>query len=147
MQWLFPVIIVFSIYLLLRGHDLPGGGFAAGITMSIGILVQYMAWGTRQVELRLVIRPLRWMGIGLLCAALTGAGAWLAGYPFLSSHFSYADLPILGTVPIASAVLFDLGVFALVVGATVLMLIALAHQSIRVPRAVLDKRATDGTAS
>src|SRR3546814_4520418 len=85
--------------------------------------------------LLLSIRPLRWIGIGLLCAAMTGAGAGLYGYPFLSSHFHYADVPLVGAVPVASAIFFDLGVSALVVGATVLILIALAHQSIRVPRA------------
>jgi multicomponent K+:H+ antiporter subunit A len=147
MEWLFPVITVFSLYLLLRGHDSPGGGFAAGIAMSIAILIQYMARGTRQVELLLAIRPLRWIGIGLLCAAMTGAGAWLFGYPFLSSYFRYADVPILGAVPMASAVLFDLGVFALVVGATVLVLIALAHQSIRVPRVAREQPAIDGGAT
>jgi multicomponent K+:H+ antiporter subunit A len=71
------------------------------------------------------------MGIGLLLAAGTGAAAWLFGRPFLSSSFSYADVPLIGAVPLASALLFDLGVFALVVGATVLMLIAIAHQSVR----------------
>src|SRR3546814_7775811 len=59
MEWLFSAIIVFSLYLLLRGHDSPGGGFAAGIAMSIAILIQYMARGTRQMELLLSIRPLR----------------------------------------------------------------------------------------
>ena len=139
MEWLFPVIIVFSLYLLLRGHDSPGGGFGAGIVMSIAILIQYMARGTRQVELLLSIRPLRWIGAGLLCAALTGAGASLFGYPFLTSFFSYIAVPGVGTVPAASAVLFDFGVFGLVVGATVLILIALAHQSIRIPRAPADE--------
>src|SRR3546814_3342145 len=91
--------------------------------MSIAILIQYMARGTRQMELLLSIRPLRWIGIGLLCAAMTGAGAGLFGYPFLSSHFHYADVPLVGAVPVASAIFFDLGVFALVVGATVLILI------------------------
>jgi multicomponent K+:H+ antiporter subunit A len=71
------------------------------------------------------------MGIGLLIAVLTGAGAWLFDRPFLSSSFSYGEIPLIGAVPLASALLFDLGVFALVVGATVLMLIAIAHQSIR----------------
>src|SRR3546814_14879642 len=59
MEWLFSAIIVFSLYLLLRGHDSPGGGFAAGIAMSIAILIQYMARGTRQMELLLSIRPFR----------------------------------------------------------------------------------------
>ena len=134
--WLFPVIIVLTIYLFLRGHDLPGGGFVAGVTMSIAFTLQYIAFGTRWTEERLKIRPLYWVGCGLLIAALTGTGALAFGYPFLTSYFQYADLPVLGKMPLASAVLFDLGVFVLVVGATVLMLIALAHQSIRTPRAL-----------
>ena len=135
MQWLFPAIIVVAIYLFLRGHDLPGGGFAAGVTMSIALVLQYMAGGTRWIEARVRIRPISWMGLGLLCAASTGMGAWLFGHPFLTSHFRYLDLPVIGKVPAASALLFDLGVFAVVVGATVLILIALAHQSVRSPRA------------
>src|SRR3546814_3561170 len=61
--------------------------------------------------------------------------AWLFGYPFLSTHFRYLDLPIIGAIPMASALLFDIGVFAVVVGTTALILVALAHQSIRSPRA------------
>ncbi|HWW57847.1 MAG TPA: monovalent cation/H+ antiporter subunit A [Sphingopyxis sp.] len=133
MQWLFPVILTFAIYLLMRGHDLPGGGFAGGVTASIAILLLYMAGGTRWVEARLDIRPLRWISIGLLLAVGTGLAAWIAGYPFLTSYFSYLPVPLIGNVPIASALLFDIGVFAVVVGTTVLILIALAHQSIRSP--------------
>jgi multicomponent K+:H+ antiporter subunit A len=134
MEWLFPVIFMLAIYLLIRGHDLPGGGFAGGITMSIAIVLQYMAGGTRLAEARLRVRPLRWIGIGLLIAVLTGLGALLFGYPFLSSSFRYLELPLFGAVPLATALLFDLGVFALVVGATALILVAIAHQSIRTPR-------------
>jgi multicomponent K+:H+ antiporter subunit A len=140
MEWLFPVIVVFAIYLLLRGHDLPGGGFAGGITMSIAIVLQYMAGGTRVVEAQLRVRPLRWIGVGLLFAVCTGAGALVFGYPFLSSSFEYLELPLFGAVPLASALLFDLGVFGLVVGATALILVAIAHQSIRTPRARLPAR-------
>jgi multicomponent K+:H+ antiporter subunit A len=135
MALLFPVIGVIAIFFLLRGHDLPGGGFVAGIIMATAFIVQYIARGTAWVEARLTVLPLRWMGIGLLLAAGTGAGAWLFARPFLTSFFSYADLPLIGPVPLASAFLFDMGVFALVVGATVLMLIALAHQSLRSHRA------------
>ncbi len=131
MRLLFPVIGTVAVYLFMRGHDLPGGGFVAGLTMSIAFILQYMAGGTRWVEARLTILPVRWIGLGLLFAAGTGLAAWLFGLPFLTSHFQYADLPVIGRVPLASAVLFDLGVFTLVVGATVLILIALAHQSIR----------------
>jgi multicomponent K+:H+ antiporter subunit A len=75
------------------------------------------------------------MGAGLLAAAGVGATALLFGRSFLTSAFSYVDIPWIGRVPAASAMLFDLGVFALVVGATVLMLIAIAHQSMRIHRA------------
>ena len=134
MQWLFPVVAVLAVYVFMRGHDLPGGGFAAGIILSIAFVLQYMAMGVRAAEAVLRVLPLRWMGLGLLTAGLTGAAAFLFGYPFLTSHSRYLKLPVIGEVPLASAFLFDLGVFALVVGATVLVLIALAHQSLRGPR-------------
>jgi multicomponent K+:H+ antiporter subunit A len=132
-EWLFPAILVLALYLLIRGHDAPGGGFAAGITMSIALVLQYMAAGTRSVEERLRVRPLSWMGAGLLLSLGTGLGAWVFGRPFLTSWFRYVDIPIIGDVPLATALLFDLGVFFLVVGSTTLVLIAIAHQSIRAP--------------
>jgi multicomponent K+:H+ antiporter subunit A len=94
-----------------------------------------MARGTIWVESHLRVLPIRWMGAGLLAAAGIGAAALLFGRPFLTSSFSYVDIPWIGRVPAASAMLFDMGVFALVVGATVLMLIAIAHQSMRSHRA------------
>jgi multicomponent K+:H+ antiporter subunit A len=83
------------------------------------------------------------MGIGLLLAGGVGAGAFLFGRPFLTSSFSYVDVPLIGDVPLASALLFDFGVFALVVGATVQMLIAIAHQSLRSHRAPTSAEAAD----
>ncbi|GGG48255.1 monovalent cation/H+ antiporter subunit A [Chelatococcus composti] len=135
MQWMFPVVIVLAAYLFLRGHDAPGGGFVAGVALAAGFILQYMAAGTVWVEDRLRILPVVWMGVGLLLAALTGVASILLGDPFLTSYFQYADVPVLGKIPLASATVFDLGVFSLVVGATVLMLIAIAHQSIRRLRA------------
>ncbi|HEY6631875.1 MAG TPA: monovalent cation/H+ antiporter subunit A [Rhizobiaceae bacterium] len=135
MQWMFPVVIVLAAYLFLRGHDAPGGGFVAGVAMAAGFILQYMAAGTIWVEDRLRILPVLWIGGGLLIAALCGTASVLLGDPFLTSYFRYVDLPILGKMPLASATVFDLGVFTLVVGATVLILIAIAHQSIRRLRA------------
>jgi multicomponent K+:H+ antiporter subunit A len=135
MRLLFPVIGIYGVYLFLRGHDLPGGGFVAGLALAIAVIRQYMAGGTRWVEARLRVLPLRWMGSGLLLAAFGGIGAWWFGYPFLTSHTAHVELPVLGEVALASATLFDFGVLLLVVGATVLILIALAHQSLRSERA------------
>jgi multicomponent K+:H+ antiporter subunit A len=126
MRLMFPATGLLAAYLLLRGHNLPGGGFVAGIALAVGVILQYMAGGTRRAEDRLRIRPMRWIGAGLLVAVLTGAGALLFAHPFLTSH-----TPVVGGMHLPSAFAFDLGVFALVVGATGLILIALAHQSMR----------------
>lgn len=134
MALLFPVIGTVAVFLLLRGHDLPGGGFVAGVTMAVAFILQYMARGTNWVETHLRILPVRWIGAGLLLAGTTGV-VWLFDRPFLTSSFGYLEIPLIGSIPLASALLFDLGVFCLVVGATVLMLIAIAHQSIRSHRA------------
>jgi multicomponent K+:H+ antiporter subunit A len=132
---LFPVMLVVAVYLLLRGHDLPGGGFSAGMVVAIAVLAQYRVGGAAWTEHHIRLRPVVWMGAGLMVAALAGAGALAFGRPFLTTYFDYAVLPVVGRVPLASALVFDIGVFMLVVGATLLMLVALAHQSVRGHRA------------
>ena len=134
MRWMFPVILLLAAYFFFRGHDLPGGGFAAGVTLSIAILLQYLGHDTRWVEARLTVLPVRWMGFGLLIAGLTGLGALVFGYPFLSAHARYVAIPVIGEVPAATVMIFDVGVFALVLGATVLMLLSIAHQTLRTAR-------------
>ena len=138
MRWMFPVTLLLAVYFFLRGHDLPGGGFAAGVTLAIGLTLQYIATDVRWVEARLIVLPVRWIAFGLSLAGVIGAGAWLFGYPFLTAHAQYVTLPIVGKVPAATAMLFDLGVFAVVVGSTTLIVIAIAHQSLRVTRGAVD---------
>ncbi|MDO5606285.1 MAG: monovalent cation/H+ antiporter subunit A [Paracoccus sp. (in: a-proteobacteria)] len=132
MRWMFPVTIVLASYFFLRGHDLPGGGFAAGVTLAIGLTLQYIGSDVRTVEARLTVLPVRWIAVGICLTALVGVGSWLFGYPFLTAHAQYVTLPIVGQVPAATAMLFDLGVFAVVVGSVTLTVIAIAHQSLRV---------------
>ncbi|MBK3477056.1 monovalent cation/H+ antiporter subunit A [Pseudomonas sp. MF6751] len=128
---LLPIALVVSFYLFMRGHNQPGGGFAAGLVMSVAFILQYMVAGTQWVEAQMSLRPMRWMGFGLLSATLTGLGALFAGYPFLTTHTWHFSLPLLGDIHIASALFFDVGVYAMVVGSTLLMLTALGHQSVR----------------
>ena len=131
MRAMFPAIAVFAGYLLMRGHNMPGGGFVAGLTFAVAVILQYMAGGTRWVEARFDLEPIRLIGWGLLLAAATGIGAWIFAHPFLTSHTAHLTLPMIGEIHVASAFVFDIGVFSLVVGATALILVALAHQSIR----------------
>jgi len=131
---LLPIAFVVSMYLFMRGHNEPGGGFVAGLVMSVAFILQYMVAGTQWVEAQMSLRPLRWMGTGLLFATVTGLGAMAFGYPFLTTHTAHLHLPLLGDIHVASALFFDIGVYAVVVGSTLLILTALAHQSVRAHR-------------
>ena len=128
---LLPVAFVVSMYLFMRGHNQPGGGFVAGLVMSVAFILQYMVAGTQWVEANMSLRPLRWMGTGLFFALVTGLGSMALGYPFMTTHTAHLHLPLLGDVHVASALFFDIGVYAVVVGSTLLILTALAHQSVR----------------
>ncbi|MFC5459830.1 monovalent cation/H+ antiporter subunit A [Massilia niabensis] len=135
LRFLLPFMGIIAVYFFMRGHNLPGGGFVAGLIFATALIVQYMVAGTDWVESKLRLRPHRWIGWGLATACGTGLGAWLFGYPFLTSHTAHLNLPLLGEIHIPSAFVFDLGVFLVVVGTTMLILVALAHQSLRSHRA------------
>jgi multicomponent K+:H+ antiporter subunit A len=134
LRLLLPFMGVIAAYFFLRGHNLPGGGFVAGLIFAVSILVQYMLAGTVWVEDHLRLRPHRWLGFGLVLACVTGLGAWLFGHPFLTTHTAHVRWPLVGELHLPSAFVFDLGVFVVVVGSTMLMLVALAHQSLRAHR-------------
>ncbi len=131
---LLPVTGVVAAYLFFRGHNAPGGGFVAGLVMSVGFLLQYVVSGTEWVEEHLDLAPRTLLALGLLLVLGTGVGAWVAGYPLLTSHAWHWNLTGLGEVHLPSATFFDLGVFLLVLGSTIFILTALAHQSVRAHR-------------
>jgi len=131
---LLPVAMVFAFHLFMRGHNEPGGGFVAGLVVAIAFIAQYMVSGTRWVEARLYLMPTRWIASGLLIAVATGLGSLALGYPFLTTHTAHVHWPLVGEVHLPTAAIFDLGVFAVVVGSTLLLLTAIAHQSLRARR-------------
>jgi multicomponent K+:H+ antiporter subunit A len=130
-QLLLPVAGMVAVFFLLRGHNEPGGGFVAGLIVATAVILQYLVGGTAWAESRTRIHPQYWIGLGLLCAAGAGVSAWLVPRQFLSALAWHTTLPIIGEVLLSTVLLFDLGVFLLVIGATVLILVALAHQSRR----------------
>lgn len=133
---LLPIAAVIGVYLFMRGHNEPGGGFVAGLVLSTAFILQYIVSGTQWVEANISLRPVRWIAMGLLMATFTGLGALFFGYPFLTTHTAHLNLPLLGEIHVASALFYDIGVFTLVVGATLLILTALGHQSVRGHRRV-----------
>lgn len=133
---LLPLALLVSVYIFLRGHNLPGGGFIAGLVTSVAIILQYVSSGTDWVQARLRWEFRRTAAVGVLLATATGLGSLVFGYPFLTSTFTYLDWPIVGKFEIASAMAFDAGVYLTVVGATLLILARLgilAQVSSKIP--------------
>jgi multicomponent K+:H+ antiporter subunit A len=117
-----PVVLMVGFYVFLRGHNEPGGGFIAGLIVSIGVVMQYMASGIGWTSARLRYPYHGVIGAGVLIAGLTGMGSWFFGKPFLTSDFTYVRIPPFEKFELATAALFDLGVFLAVVGAVMLSL-------------------------
>lgn len=125
-SWVLPIALVVSLYIFLRGHNLPGGGFIAGLITSMALVIQYIALGQDHTEQLLRAKSGRlyeiWIGTGLTIAGLTGVAAWFWGRPFLTSAHIYVEPIILGKMHLPSAAAFDVGVYVTVVGATMLMI-------------------------
>lgn len=119
---LMPVVMLVGFYIFLRGHNEPGGGFIAGLVVSIGVVMQYMASGFSWASARLAYPYHGVIGAGVLVAGLTGIGSWFVGKPFLTSDFTYVRIPPFQEFELATAALFDVGVFLAVVGAVMLSL-------------------------
>ena len=121
-RWLLPLALLLSIFLFGRGHNAPGGGFVAGLVTAAALLLQYMAGHGPRLRVRLAY--VRVAAAGLLVAGATGIGAWFFGKPFLTGAHGEPVLPVIGGLPLGSAMAFDLGVYLAVVGATMLILVA-----------------------
>ena len=115
------------------------------VMVAIAFVAQYIVGGTLWVEAHLPLRLTRWIALGLLAALATGLGSLFWGYPFLTTHTAHLTLPLLGELHVASALFFDAGVFATVVGSTLLILTALAHQSVRSHRQAPESTVTAST--
>jgi multicomponent Na+:H+ antiporter subunit B len=121
------LLLGFSLYLFLAGHNSPGGGFVGGLVTAAAVVLLYMAYGIEFVEKILPVNFRFLIPIGLLVALLTGMGSFLFDVPFLSHTYGYFEFPFFGEVELATAMLFDLGVYLTVVGVTVTIIINIAN--------------------
>jgi multicomponent K+:H+ antiporter subunit A len=133
-RFLLPLALLVSVHLFLRGHNAPGGGFIAGLVTAVALILQYMASGIAwtQRQWRQAFHPL--IAAGVLIAVATGVGSLPLGHPFLTSTFGHVRLPLIGEFELASAMVFDLGVFLTVVGVIMLILANLGKLARRSPR-------------
>lgn len=116
------VIITFSFYIFLAGHNNPGGGFIGGLMTSSALILLVLAFDWQVLNTVIPIDFKIIIALGLLIAVGNGLGSILFGVPFLTHTFGYFDLPLLGKTELATATIFDTGVYLVVVGVTMTIL-------------------------
>ena len=132
MRPLLPLALTVSVYILLRGHNLPGGGFIAGLISAVALMLQYVAGGIDFGAARLQrVDYIKVTATGLALATATGAASWLFDRPFLTGAHGYVYPPLIGKMELASAIVFDLGVYLVVVAGVLLVLTELGGLSRR----------------
>ncbi|MCG6943211.1 MAG: monovalent cation/H+ antiporter subunit A [Thiohalocapsa sp.] len=141
---LLPLALLVAVFIFLRGHNLPGGGFIAGLVTAVALIMQYLANGVDWTHARMPRNLHPAIGLGLLTALVTGSASMLLGYPFLTSAFTHVHWPF-ADFELASAIAFDLGVYLVVVGATLLILVhmGLMHGASHLPDAGRPRAARD----
>ncbi|XID93725.1 Na+/H+ antiporter subunit A [Paenibacillaceae bacterium WGS1546] len=122
------IIVAFSLYLFLAGHNNPGGGFIGALMTSAALVLLAIAFGLDIVRKVLPINFRLLTAAGLLIAVLTGVGSFWFDVPFLSHTFGHFDLPLLGDTELATAALFDLGVYLSVVGVTMTIILTIGKE-------------------
>ena len=121
------ILLGFSIYLLFAGHNSPGGGFVGGLTTSAAFLLMYISFGQKTVDKILSIDFIKLVPLGLMIALLTGIGSFLFNKPFLTQTFGHVSLPIVGEFELATAMIFDVGVFLTVLGTTMTIILTISN--------------------
>ncbi len=113
---LFHTMLLFSLFLLFAGHNAPGGGFIGGLVAVVAFVLRWLARDAEDVRRLLPVRPDRLLGAGILLAAGTGLAGLVWDGRFLTSAYIERDLPLLGTVKLTSVLVFDAGVYLVVLG-------------------------------
>ena len=129
MRPLLPLALAVSAFIFLRGHNLPGGGFVAGLVTGVALILQYLASGIDFAQPRLPQRTPQLIALGLALAGGIGVASGLFGYPFLTSTHGHVAIPLIGDVELASAMIFDLGVYVVVVTVVLMVLSELGRLS------------------
>jgi len=123
-----PFFIVFSIFLLLRGHNAPGGGFVGGLVAASAFVLQMIAFDSAEARRHLCFEPSAFLGLGLLCALSSGLLAFFQAKPFLTGLWIKIQLPIFGVLKLGTPALFDLGVYLVVLGGVMLIFLPLKDE-------------------
>ncbi|TQN32288.1 multisubunit sodium/proton antiporter MrpB subunit [Haloactinospora alba] len=122
---LIPAILTFSVFLLVSGHDRPGGGFAGGLVASMAYVLRYLAGGRHELAAGVPMRPNGFLALGMFLACCAAGIPLLFGQPVLDMPAATVSLPLFGDVKFAGYLVFETGVFLIVVGLVLSVVAAL----------------------
>ncbi len=126
-RFLLPLQLLFSLFLLLRGHNEPGGGFIAGLVAAGGIALYLFAFDPARTRDLIRFSPYDIFGVGLFIATIAGIPALLVGEPYFAALWWRPEFPFFGEVALSTPLLFDIGVYLTVIGAVLAVVLALAE--------------------
>lgn len=124
-RYILPLMLLFSVFLLLRGHNDPGGGFVGGLVAASAFALYALAYNVEQARASLRVEPRRLIGFGLLLIIISGVLGLLNNQPFLTGLWLETPVPVLGKL--GTPVLFDVGVYFGVIGVTLTIIFSLAE--------------------
>lgn len=127
--YLTSLMVLFSIFILLRGHNEPGGGFIGGLIAASAFAIYGIACGVAPVRRALFFHPMQWSAFGLFIAAASGLPSILSGVPFMTGLWAF---PVIGdlVLPLSTVLVFDIGVYFVVVGAVTSIALALEERGV-----------------
>lgn len=127
-RFMLPLLLLFSIFLLLRGHNEPGGGFSGGLVAATAFVLHAFAFGVPAARRALSVDPRQLIGAGLIVALVSGLPAMLLNQPLLTALWWEADTPGFGVLHLGTPLLFDVGVYLVVIGITLSIILPLAEE-------------------
>ncbi len=127
-RFLMPLLLLFSIFILFRGHNKPGGGFIGGLVAAAAFSLYALAYDTAAARRLLRAQPHVLIGVGLLLALASGVISLLSGSPFMTGQWSDFNLPGIGKVHLGTPLIFDIGVFLVVIGVALMDVFSLAEE-------------------
>lgn len=127
-RYIQPILVLFSVFLLLVGHNEPGGGFAGGLVIAAGYALYAIAYSVEEARRLLRFAPQSVAGVGLLLSAGSGTLSMLYGKPFMTGLWSEPVVPGLGRVAIGTPLFFDVGVYLVVLGVTLSIVFNMAEE-------------------
>ena len=123
---LMPLLLLFAVFLLLRGHNQPGGGFVGGLVVAASFVLYSIAFGVEAARRALVVRPSTLLGVGLLVALVSGLPAVVAGHAFMTALWTTVAVGSM-VIAVGTPLVFDVGVFLAVIGVVLTIVFTLAE--------------------